>query len=126
MITPSRFARVWAYSQPADLRKGYDGLYGLVVRELDADPLSGDCYLFINRRRTQCKVFTFDGTGLAIYSKRLEQGRFAAVWERAQGSKIALTTSELALFLDGSDLVGRRTLIPDQVVLTNLEQRRAL
>ncbi len=126
MITPSRFARVWAYSQPVDLRKGYDGLYGLVVRELDADPLSGDCYLFLNRRRTQCKVFTFDGTGLAIYSKRLEQGRFAAVWERAQGCKIALTTSELALFLDGSDLVGRRTLIPDQVVLTTLEQRRAL
>ncbi len=126
MITPSRFARVWAYSQPADLRKGYDGLYGLVVRELASDPLSGDCYLFINRRRTQCKVFTFDGTGLAIYSKRLEQGRFAAVWECARGAKIALTTSELALFLDGSDLVGRRRLIPDQVVPTSVEQHRVL
>jgi len=127
VITPSRFARVWAYSRPADLRKGYNGLYGLIVRELEGDPLSGDCFLFVNRRRTHCKVFTFDGTGLCIFQKRLEQGRFAAVWERARGrSKIALSTSELALFLDGSNLVGRRTLIPARVVPRSLEQHHAI
>jgi len=125
MITPNRFAHVWAYAEPCDLRKGYTGLYALIVRELDADPLSGDNFLFINRRRTHCKVFSFDGTGLCIFSKHLQQGRFAAVWQRAQGRKISLTTSELALFLDGSDLVGKRRLIPAQVVLRNLEERRA-
>lgn len=127
MIAPNRFARVWAFAEPADLRKGFDGLYGLVVRELEADPLSGDLYLFVNRRRTQCKVFSFDGTGLVVYSKRLEEGRFAAVWERARGGRsIALATSELALFLDGSELVGRRRLIPEQVVPKSVEERRAV
>jgi len=126
MILPSRFAQVWAYAGPCDLRKGYEGLYALIVSELGADPLSGDNFLFINRRRTHCKVFAFDGTGLCILSKRLEQGQFAAVWQRAQGSKISLTTSELALFLDGSELVGRRRLIPRRVVQRNIEERRAI
>ena len=98
----------------------------MIVSELGADPLSGDSFLFINRRRTHCKVFAFDGTGLCILSKRLEEGQFAAVWQRAHGSKISLTTSELALFLDGSELVGRRRLIPRRVVLKNIEERRVI
>ena len=127
MIAPNRFSRVWAYAEPADLRKGFDGLHGLVVRELGRDPLCGDLYLFLNRRRTQCKVFAFDGTGFVVYAKRLEQGRFAPIWERARGRRsIALATSELALFLDGSEYVGRRCLVPEQVVPSTIEQRSSV
>src|SRR5204862_54317 len=75
----TRTLRVWAYPAPADLRKGFDGLCGLVTR-LRQDPLAGDCFLFVNRLRTRAKVLLWDGTGLCVYHKRLEQGRFAALW----------------------------------------------
>jgi transposase len=64
----------------ADLRKGYNGLYGLVERELRRDVLEGELFLFVNRRRTSCKVLVWDGTGLCIFAKRLEGGRFASLW----------------------------------------------
>ena len=117
MIGSTRSLQVWAYPAPADLRKGFDGLYGLVVSELRRDPLSGDCFLFTNRKRTRAKVLLWDGTGLCIYMKRLEQGRFARLW-RAAGEEpadtIELTMSELALFLEGSRIVGRVELSPSE------------
>ena len=56
MIGLTRRVRVFAYANPADMRKQYDGLYALVVSEMKADPLSGDLFLFTNRRRTRAKV----------------------------------------------------------------------
>jgi transposase len=113
VIGSTRNLRVWAYPAPADLRKGYDGLYGLVVSELGRDPLSGDCFLFTNRVRTRAKVLVWDGTGLCIYQKRLERGRFAPLWERAVADgAIELTMSELALYLEGSRLAVRVALSP--------------
>jgi transposase len=100
---------VFAYSEPIDLRKGYDGLFGLVKTGLGRDPLSGDLFLFVNKRRAGCKVLIWDGTGLCIFRKRLERGRFAALW-REDGKVVQLTASELALFIEGRELVGRRTL----------------
>lgn len=115
MIGVSRAVRVWAYPQPADLRKGYNGLYGLVKEGLRRDPLSGDLFLFVNRRRTSCKVLLWDGTGLCIYQKRLEQGRFARLWREPRGAALKLTSNELGLFLEGCELVGRRALSPAEV-----------
>src|SRR5690606_38001906 len=79
MIGSTRNLRVLAYPAPADLRKGYNGLSGLVCQGLGKDPLSGDCYLFVNRKRDAAKVLMWDGTGLCIFQKRLEHGRFAAL-----------------------------------------------
>ncbi len=67
MIGATRHVRVFAYTEPADLRKGFDGLYGLVTRELGRDPLSGEHFLFVNRTRTRAKVLLWDGTGLCVY-----------------------------------------------------------
>jgi transposase len=114
MIGSSRNLRVWAYPGPADLRLGYDGLAGLVASKLASDPLSGDCFLFTNRTRTRAKVLVWDGTGLAIYQKRLETGRFASL--RSDGSRLALTMSELALYLEGCRLVERVKLSPEAYV----------
>ncbi len=111
MLGTSRAARVFAYPRPADLRNGLDGLYGLVQSGLGRDPLSGELYLFVNRRRTGCKVLLWDGTGLCIFQKRLECGRFASLF-REDGTAVRLTASELALFIEGCDLVGRRALSP--------------
>lgn len=107
--------RVWAYPAPADLRKGYNGLYGLVKESLKRDPLSGDLYLFVNRRQTSCKVLLYDGTGLCIYMKRLGKGRFTAPWRSGTGRPLRLTTSELSLFLEGCELVGQRRLSPKTI-----------
>ena len=65
MIGSTRQVAVWAYGAPADLRKGFDGLSGLVSQGLGRDPLSGDCYLFVNATRTRAKVLLWDGTGCA-------------------------------------------------------------
>lgn len=78
ILGTSRAVRVFAYPIAVDLRKGYDGLYGLVKQGLGRDPLSGDLFLFVNRHRRACKVLVWDGTGLCIFQKRLERGRFAS------------------------------------------------
>ncbi len=111
MIGSTRALRVWAYPAAADLRKGFNGLQGLVATGLRRDPLCGDCFLFINRTRKSAKVLVWDGTGLCIYHKRLEQGRFPCLW-RPAGKPLRLTSSELTLFLEGCQLVGRTDLSP--------------
>lgn len=111
ILGTSRAVRVFAYPEPVDLRKGYDGLYGLVKTGLGRDPLSGDLFLFSSKRRRGCKVLVWDGTGLCIFQKRLERGQFAKLWTD-DGKSVQLTSTELALFIEGCDLVGRRALSP--------------
>ena len=103
---------VFAYRRPVDLRKGFEGLSALVQQALGRDPLSGALYLFTNRRRTTAKVLQFDGTGLALYIKRLARGRFAALWDGDEATVLSLSRPELELFLQGSQLVGKMTLSP--------------
>lgn len=111
ILGTSRAVRVYAYPEPIDLRNGYDGLFGLVKQGLDRDPLSGDLFLFVSKRRKGCKVLVWDGTGLCIFQKRLEKGCFAAPWKK-EGQIVKMTASELALFIEGCELVGRRALSP--------------
>lgn len=117
MIGSTRQVTVWAYGAPADLRKGFDGLSALVSQGLGRDPLSGDCYVFVNATRKRAKTLVWDGTGLCIYAKRLEQGRFACLWQDATARAVRLTMSELQLFLEGSALVGRVPLSPAPFVV---------
>ena len=114
MIGSTRSVRVFAYGAPADMRKGFDGLYGLVKDHLKGDPLSGDCYLFVAANRKRTKVLLWDGTGLCLYAKRLEQGRFAHLWG---DPPIELTMAELQLFLEGSALVGKVRVSPAALCL---------
>ena len=114
MIGSTRAIRVFAYAQVTDMRKSYEGLSALVRNNLGHDLLRGDLYLFVNRRQTRAKVLFFDGTGLCIFMKRLERGKFAAPWSRTEEKTLRLTTSELAVFLEGSKVVGKIPLIlPD-------------
>jgi len=113
VIGSSRHLRVYAYAAPADMRKGFEGLSALVRQELRRDPLSGDLYLFTNRTRKRAKVLHWDGTGLCVYAKRLERrGRFACLWRDQPGASVQLSLTELQLFLEGSELVGRVMLTP--------------
>ncbi len=111
ILTPSRAVRVFAFPAPADLRNGYNGLFGLVQNKLNADPMCGDLFLFVNESRKMCKVLVWDGTGLCIFQKRLERGCFAKLW-RDDDQVVKLTQSELALFIEGCTLLDRRSLSP--------------
>lgn len=112
MIGSTRRVAVYAFGAPVDLRKGFEGLSALVRNGLGRDPLSGDLFVFVNRSRGRAKVLLWDGTGLCIYAKRLERGRFACLWRSGEEASLRLTVSELALFLEGSTWVGRRPLSP--------------
>lgn len=75
MFTPNSRVPIWLYTQPADMRKSYRGLLGLVKQQLQENPLNG-YYVFINRRKTQMKILYFEASGYCIWSKRLSQGQF--------------------------------------------------
>ena len=124
MIGSTRQVSVYAYTRPTDMRKGFDGLCALVTQGLRRNPLDGDVFLFVSRDRVRAKTLHWDGTGLCIYAKRLERGRFAALW-REGDDPIRLTVSELDLLLDGSALVGRVTLAPPAITHFSLARDRS-
>ena len=112
MIGSTRQLSVHAYGQPVDMRKGFDGLGAVVTNHMARNPVSGELFLFVSRNRKRAKVLLWDGTGLCVYAKRLERGRFACVWRDEDQESLKLTMTELQLFLEGSDLVGRMNLSP--------------
>lgn len=102
-------ARLFLYCMPTDMRKGFDGLSGLVTNKLGQNPLSGDIFIFVNRTRTLVKILVWDQTGFAIWHKRLEQGTFEMPnIEKAQNS-IEITRQKLMLILEGISLKNIQT-----------------
>ena len=104
---------VYAWCEPTDMRKGFEGLSALVRNEMKMNELSGALFLFVNRRRTHAKVLHFDGTGLCVFAKRLERHRFVALWKLAKFDTINLSKQELELFLQGSHFVTRFRVAPE-------------
>ncbi len=90
--------RIWIYETAIDMRKSYDGLYGLV--RAFTNPLSGDVFVFLSRDRKKIKALFWDGSGLNIWMKKIEKGRFANVFSRAE-----MTLTELKLLFEGSQKV---------------------
>jgi transposase len=93
---------IWLCTQPVDMRKSFDGLMGLIANHLNADPSSGQCFVFINRRKTHIKIFYFDGSGYCIWCKRLEQGQFNRT--ATDDVKKELDWLALRLLLDGIEI----------------------
>jgi len=100
--------RIYLAAGATDMRKGFDGLFGLVRDRLQLEPLSGHVFLFSNAQRNRLKFLIWDGSGLWVCAKRLEKGRFW--WPAADGNeaKVVLSSEELALLLGGIDLAGSR------------------
>ena len=96
--------RIYLAPGATDMRKGFEGLYGLVRDRLQCEPLSGHAFLFANARRNRLKLMVFDGTGLWVCAKRLEKGCFRWPEAGAGQAKIVLTHEELAMLLGGIDL----------------------
>lgn len=96
--------RIYLAAGVTDMRKSFEGLYGLVRDRLACDPVSGHIFLFANAQRNRLKVLFYDGSGLWVCAKRLEKGRFR--WPQATDgeTRIILSHAELALLLGGIDL----------------------
>jgi transposase len=95
--------KIYLGVEAVDMRKGFDGLYGLVRDQLGQDPLSGHLFLFANRARTRLKTLVWDGSGLWVCAKRLERGRFR--WPAATGAaSVTMRPEELAMLVNGMDL----------------------
>ena len=103
MIALNRRTKVFLSKEPTDMRASYDSLFDRVKNVVKEDPFSGHLFVFLNKRRTCCKCMYYDGTGLVLICKRLENGLFARV-NPYHASDIVLTQAEFNLFFEGADL----------------------
>lgn len=114
MIGPGADARVLVATRPVDFRKGADSLAALIKAEYGADPFSGVVYVFRAKRADRIKLVWWDGTGLWLMAKRLEQGRFR--WPAIQDGVMRLTAAQFGALVEGLDWRrvhgGRRPIAP--------------
>jgi len=96
--------KIYVGVEGVDMRKGFEGLYGLVRDQLGADPLSGHLFLFSNRMRTRLKALVWDGSGLWVCAKRLEKGRFRWPEAKEKQHSVTMRAEELAMLVNGLDL----------------------
>ena len=101
--------RIYLAAGATDMRKGFEGLYGLVRDRLALEPLSGHVFVFANARRNRLRLLFFDGSGLWVCAKRLEKGRFGWPEAGADETRITLSHEELALLVGGIDLAATRS-----------------
>ena len=109
MLSFSGGLKVFVALEPVDLRKSFSGLEGLVSTRLGEDLRQGALFVFTNRRHTRLKILYWDGTGLWLLIKRLEEGTFS--WPKViepNNVKLRLAPEALAMLTDGIDLRGGR------------------
>ena len=99
MIAVPPGVRILLAARPVDFRKGMDGLAALVPQALQANPFAGDVFIFRPKRADRVRVLVYDGTGLVLYSKRLEAGRFS--WPSPAEGVVRLSAAQLATLLEG-------------------------
>jgi transposase len=88
-------------SQPVDFRKGINSLAALVSQALNANPYCGDVFIFRSKRMDRLKLLAWDGTGMVLMTKWLEEGRF--IWPPIRDGAVHLSATQLAMLLDGLD-----------------------
>jgi transposase len=96
------------YNGAADMRKGFDALCGMVTQHMQANVLTGGVYIFVNRKRNQIKLLTWEGDGLAIYYKRLEKGVYELPAIAADSTCASIDAVQLQLILQGIVLTSVR------------------
>ncbi len=102
MLSVPAQAAIFLCTEPTDLRKGINGLSGIVRGEFQSDPIDGSLYMFVNRRRDRLKILHFDGSGFWLYYKRLEAGTFEVL--ACDDPCVEIDTTQLAMLLGGVSL----------------------
>lgn len=109
MILLPQAVRIFVSCAPANLRKSFEGLSNEVRSVLEADPLSGHVFIFLNRRKTQVKMLLWTRGGYTIVHKRLERGRFSfANQVRPGAARVEIDAHELAMLLEGLEVKSSR------------------
>ena len=93
--------RYFVYGNGCDMRKGYDGLSGLVRNEFKKDPLLGDVFIFLSRGRNKIKLLHWQGDGFCIFSKRLEKGTFEIPKQSSSQNAMEISPHQLQFILEG-------------------------
>lgn len=104
MIALASHLKFYLYPQATDMRKSFDGLSGMVTSILARDPMSGEVYIFLNRRRDRMKLLLWDRNGFWLFYKRLEQGTFQLPTHATDDTAFELPFEELMLILEGIEL----------------------
>jgi len=116
MMLPSRPVKVLVATRPVDFRKGMDGLAALVQEYLKDEPFSGAVFVFRAKRADRIKLVWWDGSGLCLFAKRLEQGGFQ--WPRIEDGVVRVTAAQLAALIEGMDWTRVRAVEPPVPVAT--------
>ena len=101
MIWHGAAPRVLIATRPIDFRRGMDSLAMLVSEHLREDPFGGTLYIFRSKRADRVKILSWDGSGLVLYYKRLEAGRFT--WPSIRDGSMTLSPEQLSILLGGGD-----------------------
>jgi transposase len=104
MLHLSSSASYFLYNGYADMRKGFDGLCGIITSQMSLNALNGSVFIFMNRRRTQVKLLLWESDGFAIYYKRLEQGTYELPFMDGASSTVVLEARQLQFILQGVSL----------------------
>ena len=104
MLGLSSHLRYFLCCNSVDMRNGFDGLAGIVRNHLKKDPISGDVFIFINKKRTHIKLLYWDGDGFALFYKRLERGRYSHT--EGNDSLLQLKREDLMMLLEGLSYKG--------------------
>lgn len=126
MLSISRTDRYFVYAHAADMRKGFDGLCGLVREEFSKDPLSGDIFVFLNHRRDRIKLLQWQGDGFAVFSKRLEKGTYERATAMDSRSAIEITSQQMLLILEGIPLLSKKRVRYSHSIVGKLPMTNAL
>ena len=101
MIGPTGAVRVMVATKPVDFRKGAEGLAALVRETMKADPFDGAIYVFRAKRADRIKLVYWDGTGVCLFAKRLEDGVFR--WPKIEDGTMRLSATQFSALLEGLD-----------------------
>lgn len=104
MLSLSPRIRIFVHTQPTDMRKHFNGLHAIVTHALGQDVMTGDYFVFFNRRKQRCKILYWDRDGLVVWAKRLERGRFQIPVCQDGAISVEVDGTTLAMILGGVDL----------------------
>lgn len=104
MLYLSSSVRYYLYRSPADMRKGFDSLSGIVSSQMQRSASGGDIFIFLNRNRTHIKLLLWEGDGFALYYKRLEQGTYELPVCNGSDTTMPITSQQLQFILQGVKL----------------------
>jgi transposase len=105
MLSLASGVKIFVYTQATDMRKGFNGLSGIVRSEFQSDPADGSLFIFINRRRDRMKLLHFDGGGFWLYYRLLEAGTFEDLKPKDDSCRLQIDATQLSMLLSGVSLV---------------------